>query len=310
VLARVRVEPLRGESFASEGAPQSAPAVRTRSRLADFISLTKPRLSSEVLFTAAGGMFLAHRSLSWSSWVLTLLGIAGTVGAANALNCIIERESDGFMARTAQRPLPRQRLSARAATVFALILAAVSIPLIAWGSNLLTAGLGLLALVSYAFVYTPLKSRTHWAMYVGGIPGALPPLMGWTAATGAIEPTGLALFAVLFVWQLPHFIAIALFRRNEYLAAGLTSVPIACGETRARWEALVWLVLLVPVSVLPVFTGFAGRAYVVAAVGLGLWQLLSAVWTWRLAAPLWGKKLFVASLVYLTGLFVAVVVST
>ncbi|MFT3714232.1 MAG: heme o synthase [Archangium sp.] len=282
---------------------------RVAPRWLDFVALMKPRLSTEVLFTSAGGMYVAHRPLSLQSWLLTLLGIAGTVGAANAINCVLERRSDAFMARTAGRPLPNRRISTRAAIVFAAVLGLASLPLIAIGSNLLTAGLGLLALVSYAFVYTPLKSRTHWAMYVGAVPGALPPLMGWTAATGAIDAIGLALFAILFVWQLPHFIAIAAFRKNEYLAAGLTSLPLEKGDTLAKWEALAWTVLLVAVSLLPAWLKLAGVAYVIAAVVLGMWLLFTTAQKWnREAAPFWGKRVFRASLVYLTLLFIALAV--
>jgi heme o synthase len=136
------------------------------------------------------------------------------------------------------------------------------------GANLFTGVLGLVALASYVLVYTPLKSRTHWAMVVGAFPGALPPLMGWTAATGRIEVPGLALFAILFVWQLPHFIAIALFRKAEYRAAGLTSLPLEKGDAVARTHALLYLSLLIPVSALPFVVGVCGVGYVVTALVL------------------------------------------
>lgn len=291
----------------------SVPETRASSQsasISDFVALMKPRLSAEVLFTAAGAMWLAHGSLPWQSWVLTLFGIAGTVGAANSINCVLERKSDAFMARTADRPLPRRRLSTRAAVVFASALTLISLPMIFVGSNLLTAALGLTALISYAFVYTPMKSRTHWAMYVGAIPGALPPLMGWTAVKGSVDAVGLSLFAILFVWQLPHFIAIATFRKNEYLAAGLTSLPIERGENASKWEALAWTVLLVPVSLLPVWLQVAGTVYVIAALVLGGWLLVTTVQRWKSeAAPFWGKRVFRASLVYLTLLFIALAAS-
>lgn len=302
----MRAEPL------SHPTPLVAPATAPgqSAQVSDFVALMKPRLSAEVLFTAAGAMWVAHRELGWQAWVLTLLGIAGTVGSANAINCVIERKSDAFMARTAGRPLPRRRITTRAAVLFAAVLGVVSVPLIALGSNVLTAALGLVALISYAFVYTPLKPRTHWAMYVGAVPGALPPLMGWAAATGAIDAVGLSLFAVLFVWQLPHFIAIAAFRKNEYLAAGLTSLPLEKGDAAAKWEALVWTVLLVPVSLVPAWLGVAGLAYVIAAAALGLWLLATTVQKWSSeAAPFWGKRVFRASLVYLTLLFIALAAS-
>src|SRR4029077_1547194 len=135
--------------------------------------------------------------------------------------------------------------------LFAISLSVTSVPALFLGAGWLPGSLGLLALLSYVLAYTPLKSRTHWAMLVGAVPGALPPLMGWTAATGRISAGGLSLFAILFVWQVPHFIAIALFRKNEHRSAGLTSLPLARGDRRAWVEAVVWLVLMVAAAASP-----------------------------------------------------------
>jgi protoheme IX farnesyltransferase len=272
----------------------------------DLLSLTKPRLSGLVLFTTAGGMWLARTPLTLWQWLATLAGTAGTVGAANALNCYLERESDRFMARTSLRPLPQQRLEPSVALVFAFTLAVFSLPLLVWGANPLTGVLGLAALGSYVLLYTPLKSRTHWAMVVGAFPGALPPLMGWTAATGRVEAPGLALFAILFVWQLPHFIAIALFRKAEYRAAGLTSLPLEKGDDTARRHAMLYLSLLIPVSTLPFLVGVKGWAYVVTALILtgGFWWVGFEGYR-RQGDAMWARKLFGTSLLYLTGLFLA-----
>ena len=300
VRPALRAEPL--------SAPTSAPeASRSPFALAaDFVSLTKPRLSGLVLFTAAGGMWLSGRSLDWKTWLFAMAGTAGTVGAANTINCVLERDSDRFMARTAKRPLPMQRLSATSALIFAVLLAVVSLPLLWVGVNWLTGVLGVVALCSYAFVYTPMKSRTHWAMQVGAIPGALPPLMGWTAATGRIEAPGLVLFAIMFFWQLPHFIAIALFRKNEYQAAGLTSLPLEKGDDVARLHAVGYVAALLGVSVLPYFVGVAGWLYLVVALVLGAWFAWVAVRGWRgQLGPVWARQLFTTSLLYLTGLFAA-----
>lgn len=277
---------------------------------ADFVALTKPRLSLEVLFTAAGAMWLAGRSPDWKAWLFTLLGTALTVGSANTINCVIERDSDRFMARTARRPLPMQRLSVSSALWFAGVLAAISLPMLTLGVNPMTGLLGAVALFSYAFVYTPLKKKTHWAMQVGAIPGALPPLMGWVAATGKIEAPGVALFAIMFVWQLPHFIAIALYRKREYEAAGLTSLPLEKGDDVARWHAVAYCVALLPLSLAPYFLKVTGVVYLVAAVVLGVWFLAVAVQGWRRQlGAVWARKLFATSLVYVTVLFVALVVS-
>ncbi|MDP3505841.1 MAG: heme o synthase [Myxococcales bacterium] len=294
------------ELIAPEGKAERSVMLLAR----DFISLVKPRLSGLVLFTTAGGMWLSRASLPWWQWVVAMVGTAGTVGAANAFNCYLERESDRFMARTAVRPLPQGRMEPVVALVFAGVLAAVSLPVLFLGVNVLTGALGLLALLSYVLVYTPMKSRTHWAMIVGGVPGALPPLMGWTAATGRVEVPGLVLFAILFFWQLPHFIAIALFRKAEYRAAGLTSLPLEKGDDVARLHAVLYMIGLLPVSVLPFVVGVAGWLYLGAALVLGGMFAWVAVDGWRRKLDaVWARKLFGVSLLYLTGLFAALAIS-
>jgi protoheme IX farnesyltransferase len=189
---------------------------------------------------------------------------------------------------------------------FALALASVSLPVLALGSNLLTTGLGLLALLTYVFVYTPLKAHTDGAMLVGAVPGALPPLMGWTAVTGRLDVGGLLLFAILFLWQLPHFLAIALFRKAEYQAAGLQTVPLRLGDNAARWWMLVTTALLVPVTLVLFPLHVAGRFYLGAAAGLGVAFLGVQAWgvLHRLGAG-WARRSFFFSLVYLAGLFAA-----
>jgi protoheme IX farnesyltransferase len=270
----------------------------------DLLSLTKPRLSSLVLCTAAGGMYLAPGTLSVARVVMALIAIAGTVGAANALNCYLERDSDRFMARTRTRPLPAGRMEAGVALGFGLSLVLVSIPALTLFVNRLTGFLGLLAFASYVFVYTPLKSRTSLAMVVGALPGALPPLMGWTAVTGTLDSGGMTLFSILFLWQLPHFLAIALFRKKEYAAAGLALVPLHHGEQMSRWQLLGTTLLLVPVSVLPFFLGFGGWLYLGCAVVLGAGFLFLAVkGLVRRLGPPWARQTFAYSLVYLSGLF-------
>ncbi len=274
--------------------------------LRDFISLTKPRLSGLVLFTAIGAMWLASRPLTWATWLFAVLGIAGTIGAANTLNCFIERDSDRFMARTAQRPLPAGRMEPATALGFGVVLAVLSLAVLAVEVNLLTAALGLVALLSYVLAYTPMKSRTHWAMLVGAVPGALPPLMGWTAATNAIEWPGVVLFGVLFFWQLPHFIAIALFRKSEYRAAKLLSLPLEKGDDTARLHAVIYMAALLVVSVLPYVVRVAGVGYLVVALGLGAAFAGLAVRGWlQRGDEVWARRFFGMSLVYLVGLFVA-----
>jgi protoheme IX farnesyltransferase len=271
----------------------------------DFAMLTKPRLSTQVLITAGGAMWLANGPFGFRGW-LTLLAVHGVVAAANAFNCVLERESDKFMARTHNRPLPAGRMEPWVAVVFASGLAAVSLPALALLANGLTALLGCAALLLYVWVYTPLKSRTHWAMAVGAVPGAVPPLMGWTAATGEVGKPAVALFLILFFWQLPHFIAIALFRMPEYRKAGLTTVPLELGEGVARAFAVAYSAALLAVSALPYAYGAANFGYLVTAILLGVpffgYSIFGAV---TAAGPKWARRFFFSSLVYLTGLFAA-----
>ncbi len=289
----------------------SARALSVSSFASDLLSLTKPRLSGLVIATTAGGMWLAPGELTVSRVLVTLLATSGTVGAANALNCYWERHSDRFMARTRNRPLPAGRMEPAVALAFGLALAALSLPALALGANPLTAGLGLLALISYVLAYTPLKARTAAAMLVGAVPGALPPLMGWTAVTGRIDAGGYVLFSILFLWQIPHFIAIALFRKDEYAAAGLKSVPLERGEDSSRLQIVLYLVALVPMSLLPFQLRIAGGWYLAAAVVLGLSFLgLGAMGLFRRLGRSWARQTFLFSLLYLAGLFAALMLDS
>ena len=283
---------------------------RPVSPAADLVSLVKPRLSSLVLCTLAGGMWLAPGELSVSRWVATLLGTAGTVGAANALNCWIERDRDRFMARTRLRPLPSGRMEPGVALGFGILVAAFSLPLLVLGSNGLTGALGFLALVSYVAAYTPLKPKSPMAMLVGGVPGALPPLMGWTAVTGRIGTGGMLLFGILFAWQMPHFLAIALFRKDEYRNAGYMALPLVRGDDTTRIWMLLWTLLLVGFSVLLVPFGLAGPLYLGVAVVLGgAFLVLVGRGVLRREQKAWARQTFFFSLVYLAGLFGALLLS-
>jgi len=281
-------------------------ATTSRRVTRDLVSLTKPRVTSLVLLTSGGGMWLAPGHITPLRALLTLVGTALAVGAANSLNCWLERDLDGRMERTRNRPLPAGRLEPSVAVRFGAILGLSALPVMALGGGLLTALLGAVALCSYVGVYTPLKRVSPMALVVGAVPGALPPLMGWTAVTGRVDAGGLALFGILFFWQLPHFLAIALHRRSDYAAAGIRVTPVVRGETVARWHALLWTLALVPVSLLLQPLGVAGLGYTVVAVVLGATFL-----AWTLsglrsnAGTAWARGLFRFSLAYLTILFVA-----
>jgi len=277
--------------------------------LRDLISLAKPRITLMVLVTAAGGMWLAPGRRSPWIMAVTLLTTAAVVAAANSLNCYLERDTDRLMRRTRNRPLPDRRMQPWVALLTGLGLGGLSIPILWMGVNPLTGALGALALASYVLVYTPMKQHSSLALLVGALPGALPPLMGWTAATGEIGAPGMVLFAILFLWQIPHSLAISIFRRKEYEAAGLVVLPSVRGNHYARVQSAIYSLALFPVSLMLYPLGVAGVFYLVSAIVLGVGFLYLVLPGLRFDAhPRWSRRVFVGSLVYLTGLFGALVV--
>ena len=212
-------------------APHPGALARRLAPVADLVALVKPTIMMMALLTAAGAMSLAPGAIEPGRALWLIAGTALIVGSANTLNMYLERDIDCLMARTRRRPLPMHRLTPRTALVFGALQGALSLPVLA-RVNLVTAALGLIALVLYVGVYTPMKQRSHWATWIGAIPGAMPALMGWTAATGRIELGGLAVFGVLLFWQIPHFHAIALYRQRDYDAAGLKTFPPSTARSR------------------------------------------------------------------------------
>ena len=290
--------------------------MKGRNKTADFVALTKPSITRMCLLMAAGGMALAPTpqtaegdgSLGWFTIVCTFLGIGLAVGGANAFNMWWERNTDGLMSRTKRRPLPTGRLRPAVAFNFAAALSLASIAVLAVGANTLTAVLAALSILSYVAVYTPLKYKTPAALIIGAVPGAAPPLLGWTAVTGSIDPPAVVLFFILLVWQLPHFIAIALYRKQEYARAGIKVVPLVRGDAMAKIQAVAWVLVLVPLSLLLVPIGGAGLIYFVSAALLG-----AAFLGWSFtgldndAGVKWARNYFLASLVYLPALTLALV---
>lgn len=284
----------------------STGAVSLSTTASDLLSLTKPRLSSLVLFTMAGGMWLAPASLSPARAAAALLSTAGIIAAANALNCYLERDVDRCMKRTRNRPLPAGRMDPAVALWFAISLAAISLPALALATNSLTALLGLGSFALYVFAYTPLKARTWAAMFVGAIPGAMPTLMGWTAATGSIGAPALVLFAILYFWQIPHFVAIALFCKDEYAAAELKSLPLSRGDAVSRAHIVAFCAVLVPVAFALYPLRVAGPIYAASALVLGAGFLgMGCYGFWRRLGSAWARQLFYVSLLYMAGLFTA-----
>lgn len=266
----------------------------------DLTDLAKPRITALVVLTTAAGLALAPQAPPLVPSMLFLAGTALLVAAANTLNCWLEIDTDARMLRTRNRPLPAERLRPSTALTSGTSMAVAALALI-WGStNPLTTGLGALALISYVAIYTPLKRRSPWALVVGAVPGALPPLMGWTAATSAIGTPGVVLFGLLFFWQLPHFIAIALHFQEDYARGELAVLPIVVGERAARWHLFGASVALLIFSTVAEPFGVAGVAYTITAVIAGVgFVLVALAGVCGASASAWPKRAFLYSLVYL-----------
>ena len=271
----------------------------------DLLQLAKPRITALVVFTTASGLWLAPHGLPARTVVLTLIGTVLIVAAANVLNMYLERDSDALMTRTMNRPLPAQRMDPASALKLGVALAIVSVPLLTFGVGALPGLLASIALVSYVLLYTPLKRQTAAALLVGALPGAIPPLIGWTAATQRLELPGVLLFAVMFLWQVPHFLAITLFRKDEYARAGLVVQPNEPGgERAARMNIVRYTVALVAVSLLFVPIGAAHSLYLATALIAGFGFLAYGMLGLRRDAGVaWARKLFLFSLIYLPVVF-------
>lgn len=274
--------------------------------MADVASLAKPRLSSLVVVTAAGGMWLAPGVLAWPMALLALAATATLVFTANAMNCVLERDADALMARTANRPLANGRLEPKTVAIVSAVLATAATVVLGLSSNWLTAALGMLAFLSYIGAYTPLKKMSAAAVFVGAIPGALPPLMGWTAVTGKLDPAGIVLFGIMFLWQVPHFIAISFYRRDDYLRGGFKTLPLVMRESATKVVMVVLTAALIPVSVALVPYGVESPDYGAAAAALGAGFLVVNCFGFLpQARTKWARLSLHASLLYITALFAA-----
>jgi protoheme IX farnesyltransferase len=284
-------------------APASAPAaaVAAPSRLADFYELTKPRMNFLVVITTMVGFYVASRGrVDWVLLAHTLLGTAITAAAASVLNQLIERDFDALMPRTRNRPLPAGRIAPREARAAGVVLGVGGIAYLALLVNPLTAVLGFVTLASYVFVYTPLKRRTSLNTVVGAVPGALPTVMGCTAALGTLSPQAVALFGILFFWQMPHFLAIAILYRSDYALGGFKMLPVVDGDLNFTSRQIVlYAAALIPVSLVPALIGMAGALYFACAVLMGLAFLSFGVSCATTRARADARKLFFASIIYL-----------
>ena len=288
---------------ASAPAPTSSVAAAP-SRLVDFYELTKPRMNFLVVITTMVGFYVASPALvDWLLLVHALLGTAMTAASASVLNQLIERNLDALMPRTRNRPLPGGRIAPREALLYGVTLGVTGVLYLALLVNPLTALLGFVTLASYVFVYTPLKRVTTLNTVIGAIPCAIPPVMGFTAVDNALSPGALALFAILFIWQMPHFLAIAILYKRDYGLAGFKMLPVVDESLDVTGRQIVlYSIALVPVSLMPVHAGLGGEAYFAVALMLSLAFLSFGVSCATSRTRLDARKLFFASIVYLPAL--------
>jgi heme o synthase len=280
-----------------------------RARSSDFLALTKPRLNLLVLLTTLAGMYLAAPDgVAPITLLHTLIGTALVAGGASALNQVWERETDGLMRRTRGRPVPDGRLLPGESTRFGIALSLAGLVQLAAGVNVASAVVAAVTLASYVLLYTPLKRRTWLSTLVGAFPGALPPIIGWTAATGHISAAAVTLFAIVFCWQMPHFLAIAWLYREDYARAGLPLLPVIEPDGRSTGrQAFAYAAALVPVSIAPAFFDLAGPVYVAAALALGAALLVLSGRFARERSTASARRLFFASIVYLPVLWAVLV---
>ena len=276
----------------------------------DYVALAKPRLNVLVVASTVAGYAMAHGDTSnLAALGATIVGTAFVASGASALNQVIEREPDALMRRTRLRPLPDGRLGHSEALVFAAIISVLGLLTLAAGVNVLSALVALATLVSYAAVYTPLKRRTSFATVIGAIPGALPPVIGWAAASNALSQGAWVLFGIVFLWQLPHFLAIAWMYREDYARAGFPMLPVIepDGRSTAR-QAVVYAAALLPVALAPTLVGMSGTVYFAGALAITLIFLGATLRFALTRAVRDARRLFFASIIYLPVLWALMIV--
>lgn len=256
-------------------------AARTRTALRDYLELTKPEVTSLVVASALAGFYAGSEgALNWIVLIHALLGTGLVSAGTAAFNMYLERGDDARMRRTAQRPLPAGRLDPAAVLRFAWALSMGGVLYLAAFVNMLAAALAFATWGSYLFLYTPLKKKTVWCTAIGAIPGAAPPLIGWAAARGSLSAEAWALYAILFLWQFPHFLSIAWMYREDYARAGMRMLPVVDPTGRATgWQISFYAAALLPLGLLPAWLGMAGAIYSWGAIALGLgflWVTLRA----------------------------------
>jgi protoheme IX farnesyltransferase len=280
-----------------------------RRRANDFVALAKPRLNLLVVGSSLVGYVMAGGELSDAGRVVyTVAGTALVAGGASAFNQVMERKPDSLMKRTRLRPLPDGRLQVRESLVFATLMSVAGLAILAAGVNVLSAVVALTTLLTYAVIYTPLKRRSSFSTVIGAIPGALPPVIGWTAASGQLSRGAWVLFGIVFLWQLPHFLAIAWIYRDDYERAGFPMLPVLEPDGRSTGrQATLYCTALLPVSLAPTLIGMTGTFYFVAAMVLSLVFLGLTIRFARTRGIPEARRLFFGSIIYLPILWILMI---
>ena len=282
-----------------------------REKVAAYAELTKPRITFLIVLTSAAGFAMAsHGAVNYVGLASALIGIGLLSSGIATLNQYAERDLDGLMRRTADRPLPAGKLLPWEALAFGVGLTVVAEIYLLVLVNPLSALLGLTVIAGYLFGYTPLKTRTSLSTLVGAFPGAVPPLIGWTAARGTMSIEAWVLFAILFLWQFPHFLAIAWMYREDYSRAGILMLPVVEPDGRVTAQQIVvYTLMLIPVSLLPTVLGMSGRVYLYGAIVLGLLFLYSSIRAAFSMSRQQARRLLLASVLYLPLLFILMVLN-
>ena len=276
-------------------------------RLSDYAQLTKMRLATLVVFSAAMAYMTVPGPVRWVGLVWLIIGGFLVTGAANGFNQILERDLDKKMDRTRMRPLPDQRISVSEALMVCGIAGTIGIFILAWFMNPMSGLLGALAIILYALVYTPMKRLSPFAVFIGAFPGAIPPLLGWVAASGTINLYGWILFGIQFIWQFPHFWAIAWVLDDDYKKAGFNLLPSGERDKASAWQTLLYTISLIPIGIMPYATGLSGWISMTVIMAVSIYFALQSWKLYRDCTVESARKLMFGSFIYLPVVQIALV---
>lgn len=286
----------------------SKPTVLT-SKIQDYVQLVKMRLSLLVVFSAAMGFLLASEGeINWGKLCLLILGGFLVTASSNGINQVVERHLDKLMTRTSSRPIPDSRMRVSEALLVSILMGVVGILILSFGMNLLSGIFGAFALLSYVFIYTPMKRKTPFAVFAGAIPGAIPPLLGYVAVTGHLDITAYLLYAIQFIWQFPHFWSIAWVLDDDYKKAGFKMLPSAGGrDKKSAYQALIYTLALIPLGLLPVYFNVSGYISAIVITLCGVLFMMQSIQLYRECSIKAATRLMFGSFLYLPLVQIAMV---